>query len=95
MPNSPVKMYWGQITQVFGPPEGQPTSIRYSAVAIDTMDSLVITNHLPRRRISQGAEVIAAGVGDVCVIQVNPAAPNPDDRLILWALTEGIPFEEC
>jgi hypothetical protein len=92
--------YWGTITARSVEPTGTPPSVdpllcRYTARADEqaTSDdgrvSLVLTNHLPIRRISSGANIIPAEVGDPCLIQVRGS------KVFLWAITEGVPFAEA
>jgi hypothetical protein len=80
----------GIITARFGAAEGDPLTIKYSAAPVDTgKNNGVITNHLPVRRISKGAMVVAAEVGDPCVIVW------VGQKTFLHVFTEGIPFQEA
>lgn len=87
------KSYDGIITARSIEPSGTPPSVdpaqeRYNAIAINTRDAVVLTNHLPKRRISQGARVIPAEVGDPCTIVFN----GVDTFLFVM---EGIPHIEA
>jgi len=85
-----ARHYNGLITAVHGPAEGPADLIRYDAVAVNTGDAVRLVSHLPARRISRGAEVIAALVDDPCIIVI-----RKDGEEILHAFTEGIPFDEA
>jgi len=60
-----------------------PTGREQPRVAIKLAD------HLPNRRISKGARIIPAEVGDPCVITYR------EGKLFLWPFTEGVPFIEA
>lgn len=92
--------YWGTITAVYGtttgtPPMGDPLVIRYDVVAdeiTDAEDAKVAMrprNVLPLRRISRGAKILVAQVGDPCIICVR------NGTVFVVAVTEGIPFVEA
>ena len=65
-----------------------PLLERYDLVAVNTDDNVQLTNHLPIRRISRGAKIIPAQVGDPAKIVFNGT------DYFAFMLTEGIPFRE-
>jgi hypothetical protein len=74
------------------PPRVDPALERYDAVPSPQYAGqykIKLTNHLPIRRISAGAGIIPAEVGDTCIISF------ANGKIILWAITEGIPFREA
>lgn len=69
-----------------------PAQERYDAVPSPEYAGkykIKLQNHLPIRRISKGARVIPAEVGDTCIISFSTG------KVILWAITEGLPFREA
>lgn len=99
--NTHSRNFWGTITArqgvvvalPGGGNKGDPAQITYNAEANDAPEGTTVTvrlvNHAPKRRISRGAKVIVAEVGDPCIIQMR------SDKVYLWAITEGIPFTEA
>ncbi len=84
----------GIVTKRYTEPSGTPPSVdpateRYDIIAVNTMDNVQLPNHLPLRRISQGARIIPAEVGDPCKITFNGT-----DHFA-FMLTESIPFLEA
>lgn len=66
-----------------------PLQEKYDAVAVNTHDVVVLTGHLPIRRISKGARIVPAEIGDPCTITFN------GKDYFLFPYTEGIPFREA
>lgn len=92
--------YPSTITKVYGATYGvngdDPLLVKYDAVADEISDSptarvsLKLTANTPRRRISSGANIIAAQVDDPCWICV-----RGDDNKTFLVVAEGIPFVEA
>jgi hypothetical protein len=87
------KRYDGYITEVQTPgvgsaDEGKPSLTSYSGIIVNTPDAYTFTAMKPTRRISNGARVIPAQVGDPCDIYLI------NGRVTLWVM-EGINFKEC
>ena len=70
------------------PPGVDPLTETYDIIAVNTLDSVSLVNHLPIRRISTGVRIIPAAVGDPCKIVFNGTS------YFVFMLTEGIPFVE-
>lgn len=70
------------------PPSVDPLQCPYDAVAINTRDAVKIVNERPKRRISIGARVIPAEVGDPCKIWFN-------GKEMFLQVMEGVPFREA
>lgn len=73
-------------------PSVDPVQCPYDAAVIEPGVFIEITNQLPQRRISKGARVIPAEVGDLCIVQVRIEAGAERPILIVF---EGIPFAEA
>lgn len=78
-----------QGTVTGNPPRGDPAQITYSFAAVEPGVAMARAGVLPTRRISAGAFVIPAEVGDPCL------AVLYQNDLRLFMLTEGIPFKEA
>lgn len=98
--NSNRTNFWGTIISRSVEPSGTPPSVDPAACAYTFMldepaDAGVaqvvgsVSNHLPTRRISVGARIIPAEPGDPCIVSVRGSL------VVLWAFTEGLPFEEA
>jgi hypothetical protein len=91
------KNYHGTITAVFNATngEGDPTTLRYDAVVDESAGAdsarvnAALQNHLPIRRVSANAILVAAQPGDPCTIAVR------GDKVFLYAYTESITFQEA
>lgn len=83
----------GFIVKRNGPAQGNPASITYDFVGIYEIPSgrkvnLYRTAIVPTRRISSGAQVIAAAEGDPAELSFGPLGER-------FYVTEGIPFQEA
>lgn len=88
-----IRVYDAIITARTVEPTGTPPSVdpaleKYDAVAVNTADQVRVVQRLPDRRISFGARVIPANVGDPCKIK------KVGGNVFLY-VTEGIPFVEA
>ena len=88
MVTSNVRVYDGLITARHGPAYGDPLLITYSAESVNAGDKVAIANHLPTRRISVGAKIVAAEPLDPCRIVVRGTD-------IFLHVIEGIKFREA
>jgi len=85
------KRYDGIIIQRYGPLIGDPNTISYDAVAINTWDCVSVSNQQPANmRGSDVAWIHAAEENHPCVIYV-----RIDGAKILFCLTEYVSFQEC
>lgn len=88
-----VHVYEGIITARTGPAQGDPTTIRYTARAVNTRHKVGVDNVVPKWRYWRAPEIIAADVGTPCRLRV--VKGGGFDEVQLYDVQEGIPFENC
>lgn len=92
-------VYFGRIAKVYGGSGGDLVAVdtlAYDAIAVQTGDSVVLTNVKPVNRPEGVTSRVAARVGDLCLIQICQLGSGcRDDKTSLLALTEVDRFEDC
>jgi hypothetical protein len=86
-----IRWYMGVITARTAA-DGAVDTIRYDAQALDH-PNIRVTNHLPERRIAKDVNIVAAEVGDPCLVWVRRQGTT--EHFVLFPLTEAVRFVEA
>jgi hypothetical protein len=91
--HSSWRRIFGVVAARNGPAQGDPAGITYTIVGLWEVPSgrrvkVVFNNAVPTRRISQGAQIIAANIGAPCDTTIGPSGTHHE-------IKEGIPFVEA